>query len=161
MCMLYATKIGVYIFFIQLVATIDFVSHFNRIMAVNENDSARIVALLEEGFSQRYVAERLGINRSTVSRIWNRFRETGRYGRRIGSSRGRVTTAREDRNLVRAAIRNPVLVARQIAHAVMPNRQISDETVRRRLHEQGLRSRARAQTPLLLGRHREGRRQYA
>jgi len=84
MCMLYATKIGVYIFFIQLVATIDFVSHFNRIMAVNKNDSARIVALLEEGFSQRYVAERLGINQSTVSRIWNRFRETGRYGRRIG-----------------------------------------------------------------------------
>jgi len=161
MCMLYATKIGVYIFFIQLVATIDFVSHFNRIMAVNENDSVRIVALLEEGFSQRYVAERLGINQSTVSRIWNRFRETGRYGRRIGSGRGRVTTAREDRNLVRAAIRNPVLVARQIAHAVMPNRQISDETVRRRLHEQGLRSRARAQAPLLLGRHREGRRQYA
>lgn len=112
-------------------------------MMVNESDVARIVASLKEGMSQRHLAERLNINQSTISRIWTRYRETGKYDRRIGSGRKRATTAREDRDLARAAILNPALTTRQIARDVLPSRRISDETVRRRLHERGVRSQTR------------------
>jgi hypothetical protein len=36
-----------------------------------------------EGRSQTFIAQRVGINQSTVSRILSRYRETGGYSRRL------------------------------------------------------------------------------
>ncbi|EFN65842.1 hypothetical protein EAG_07673, partial [Camponotus floridanus] len=49
---------------------------------LSEADCARIVTLLEENNSQRYVANRFGISQSVVSQIYSRFRETGSYYKR-------------------------------------------------------------------------------
>ncbi|KAJ4432386.1 hypothetical protein ANN_21005 [Periplaneta americana] len=57
--------------------------------------SGKVVALIEGGNSQRYVATVLEIPRSTVQRVYHRFRETGVYSRRSDSGRKRVTSARK------------------------------------------------------------------
>ena len=44
---------------------------------------------------------------------------------------------------------------------VLPRRQISDRTIRRRLQERGLKSLARAQVPMLSASHQHARLQYA
>ena len=49
--------------------------------------AAKVVALVEDGRSKRYVAERLAIGRTRVQRIYQRFQETGSLERRTGSGR--------------------------------------------------------------------------
>src|SRR5580765_2160443 len=93
---------------------------------------AQIIALLEEGVNQIHVAKRMGVHRSSISRVWARYQETGRFRRRRGQSRRRVTSAREDRLIVNEAIRKPLMIARQIANDVLPHRRISDQTIRNR-----------------------------
>jgi len=71
-----------------------------------------------------------------------------------GQGRPRVTTNRKDRNIVNEALRVPTRVARQIGNEVLPGGQISTQTIRKRLHERGLRSRIRARMPMLATVHR-------
>lgn len=128
---------------------------------LNEIKVAQIIALLEEGLSQSHVARRMGVHRSSISRIWARYQETGNFRRRRGQGRRRVTSAREDRLIVNEVTRNPSRSARQIATEALPHRRISAQTIRRRLHEANLRSRARAQVPMLSMVHIRARLQYA
>ncbi|KAF2880860.1 hypothetical protein ILUMI_25315 [Ignelater luminosus] len=128
---------------------------------LSEVQRGQIVALLEEGLSRRGVARRFGIHHSVVSRTWARYQETGNLHRRRGSGPSRITTQREDRRIVHAARRNPVRSAHLIGADVHLNRRVSDQTVRRRLHEAELRSRARANVPHLTDRHRQERLRYA
>jgi transposase len=62
---------------------------------MSEHNAVRVavVTLHGEGRSQTFIAQRLGINQSTVSRILKRYRETGGYSRRPGQGRGKATTA--------------------------------------------------------------------
>lgn len=128
---------------------------------LTEIQSAQIVALLEAGLSQSDISRRMGIHRSTVSRVFSRYEETGSYRRRPGQGRHRITTNREDRNIVNETLRNPRQVARQIRNNALPDRPISAQTIRRRLHERGLRSRIRARVPNLEAVHRRARLNYA
>ncbi|GFW69730.1 transposable element Tcb2 transposase [Trichonephila clavipes] len=61
---------------------------------------------LEEGQTQAEVAQAIGVSQSVISRIWNRFLETGSAGRRPGQGRRRTTTPNEDRYLVLTAWRH-------------------------------------------------------
>ena len=116
-----------------------FVSLLTLICAVrrhlSEPDTARIVQLLEDGQSQRQVAMRFEISQSVVSRIWTRFRETGRYTRRPGQGRHRMTTPQEDRYLRIIARRNRFDTARQIEMDFRRGTgvHLSDQTTRNRL----------------------------
>ncbi len=65
----------------------------------NELGMARAVQMLDDGATERTVAERLGVSRSVVARVWIRFQETGKYRRRPGKGRGRAKTAHHDRYL--------------------------------------------------------------
>ncbi|KYN14474.1 hypothetical protein ALC57_13325 [Trachymyrmex cornetzi] len=82
---------------------------------LTEIQSAQIVALLEAGLIQSAVAIRMGINRSTVSRVFSRYQETDSSAR-------------------------PTRVARQVGNEALSGRRISTQTIRRRLHKRGLRS---------------------
>jgi len=113
------------------------------------------VALLEAGLNQSAVTMRMGINRSTVS---HRYQEIDSYRRRPGQGRPRVTTNREDRNIVNEALHVPIRVARQIGNE---GRRISTQTIRRRLRERDLRSRIRARVSTLTTVHRRTRLRYA
>ncbi|GFV65864.1 HTH_Tnp_Tc3_2 domain-containing protein [Trichonephila clavipes] len=66
----------------------------------------RVVGRLEGGQTQAEVAQAIGVSQSVISRIWNRFLETGSAGRRPGQGRRRATTPNEDRYSVLTARRH-------------------------------------------------------
>ncbi|KAJ4431312.1 hypothetical protein ANN_19909 [Periplaneta americana] len=86
-----------------------------------------------------YVAAVLGIPRSTVQRVYLRFRETRDYSRRPGSGRKRVTSARDDHFIVLNTLRNRHSTAIETRTAFQKIRQVnvSERTVRGRLDECG------------------------
>lgn len=130
---------------------------------LSETDCARIVTLLQENHSQRYVANQFGVSPSVINRIYSRFRETGSYHRRPGQGRLRESSAREDRMIVRQATQNRFVCARRIADNINYGRQhpISTSTVRNRLREARLRACRPVQVPYLTHRHRRLRLHYA
>lgn len=132
-------------------------------MPTSLTDSANVVALMEEGNSQRYVAQTLRIPRSTVQRVYQRYRETGGYSRRPGSGRKRATSARDDRFIVSNTLRDRHSTAVDTRRALQEIREVnvSERTVRRRLNEAGLKSRRPNKGPELLQQHRVERLRFA
>ncbi|KAF2902896.1 hypothetical protein ILUMI_03288, partial [Ignelater luminosus] len=98
---------------------------------------AKIVALIEDGRSIRYVSNELGFLRSSVHRACNRYRETNSFNRRCGSGRKRSTTARDGRCIQMSALRNRYLTAVSHRNELRRVRQVnvSFSTIRRRLYE--------------------------
>lgn len=135
-------------------------SHCHRIkMSINPVDATRIVASLEDGHSQRETARNIGVSLSSVQRIWQRYQETDLLTRRPGSGRRRVTTARDDGFIVCYALRNRTVTAVFLRNHLQEvrNVNISEWTIRRRLHDSGLSSRMRATGPPLSREHRIAR----
>lgn len=132
-------------------------------MPLSIETSAQIVALVQDGRSQRYVARNFHVSRSTVQRVLERFRETGSNARRPGSGRNRKTTAQEDRFLQLNTLRNRQTTALQLKNQLFEARgtEVSTWTVRRRLKEAGLQSYRPAHGPQLLPRHRVARLRFA
>lgn len=64
-------------------------------MSLSTTDVARIIALLQDGISQVYVVENLGIPRRKVRKTFLSLLEIGTYSHRPGSGRRRVTTQRD------------------------------------------------------------------
>ena len=114
-------------------------------------DVARAVQLLEDGERLRVVARRLDVSPSVVSRLWRRYQETGEYTRREGQGRSRMTTPRQYRFLVLLSRRNRMSTARalEIDFRRATTVHLSDQTVRNRLHEDGMRARRPARGPIL------------
>lgn len=132
-------------------------------MVLNAEIVARIMALFEDGRSERYVARVMGMPRTTVQRAIQRYRETGLYTRRPGSGRPRPTNQADDRFVMIQSLRNRHQTAVQITQALHTARQVDVcvETVRRRLAEVGLHSRTAATGPLLTPAHRRARLEFA
>ncbi|GFX61757.1 transposable element Tcb2 transposase [Trichonephila clavipes] len=107
---------------------------------LTDSEAWRVVGRLEGGHTQAEVAQAIGVSQSVISRIWNRFLETGRAGRRPGQGRRRATTPNEDRYLVLTARRhrnmNATLLQQHIHSAT--GTTLSTQTVRNRLHGVGL-----------------------
>lgn len=125
--------------------------------------AAKVIALIEDGRSQRYVAEHLGISRSSVQRIYQRYQETGSLGRRAGSGRRRATSERDDRFIVSTVLRNRHTTAVRVRSSLREVRgtNVSEWTVRRRLREANLKAYKPAMGPKLLRNHRVNRLRFA
>ncbi|GFW19132.1 transposable element Tcb2 transposase [Trichonephila clavipes] len=99
-----------------------------------------VVGRLEGGQTEAEIAQAIGVSQSVISRIWNRFLETGSAGRRPGQGRRRVTTPNEDSYLVLMARRhrnmNATLLQQHLRSAT--GTTVSNQTVRNRLHGVGL-----------------------
>ncbi|GFW07081.1 hypothetical protein TNCV_3692771 [Trichonephila clavipes] len=54
---------------------------------LTDSEACIVVARLEGGQTQAEVAQAIGVSQSVISRIWNRFLETGSAGRRPGQDR--------------------------------------------------------------------------
>lgn len=119
-------------------------------------DRARIIALHQQNWSNHRISASLGIPRTSVIRIVQRFQETGGVNRRPGSGRHRVTDEREDRylaNFVRRN-RNITVTAVRTHFRRTYGRFISRPTIRRRLAGANLRSRRPLRVPRLTRAHR-------
>jgi transposase len=62
-------------------------------MSEHNAGAVTVVTHHGEGRSQIFIAQRVGINQSTVSHILRRYGEAGGYSRRPGQGRGKATTA--------------------------------------------------------------------
>jgi transposase len=128
---------------------------------MSEHNAVASVTLHCEGRSQTFIAQRVGINQSTVSRILRRYRETGGYSRRPG--RGKATTADQDRFLRLQELRTRFVTSTILQTRFLEryNTRISQDTVRRRLRETELRPYVPATGPLLTPVHRRARLEFA
>ncbi|KAM0730374.1 Transposable element Tc1 transposase [Formica fusca] len=133
---------------------------------LTELEVVHLITLLEEGYSQRQVANLIGVSHSVVGRAYSRYQKTGQYHRRSGQGRRRVTTSREDRVIARHARIDPFVHANVIASRFYNHRRqvpypITAQTVRNRLREAHLRSFRPLRVPMLNNHHRRTRLTYA
>jgi transposase len=100
---------------------------------------------------------------STISRAFNRFRETGTHQRRQGQGTGRITTPRQNRFMRLQALRQrfvtSTLVQKEFSRTY--GFRISQDAVRRRLAEADLHPYIPARGPLLTPDHRRQRLLFA
>lgn len=110
---------------------------------LRQTDRDRAVTLLMRGISQSEVSRRLGVNHSTISRLWQRLRRTGNTADRPRSGRPRVTTARQDRQIRLTHLRDRFQTATETALNTpgTHNNRIHPQTVINRLREFGIRAR--------------------
>ena len=104
----------------------------------------------------------LKISRGSV-RMWiNRYKETGAVDDIPRSGRSRVTTEKQDLDMVRMIDDNKALTSQEIANNLAKKGvRISSRTVRRRLNEKGLHYGNTTKKPLLKQVHVEKRLQWA
>lgn len=127
---------------------------------VYSNDlKLQIVKMHEKGEAQSVISTRFDINKSVVSRIIKRYRETDTIVGPVRSGRPRKTTGREDNLITRHCQSNPFLSATKIKAEL--GLQISSRTIQRRLVEKRLYSRRPAIKPLLSKKQRINRLKFA
>uniref|UniRef100_A0A671VKC8 HTH cro/C1-type domain-containing protein n=1 Tax=Sparus aurata TaxID=8175 RepID=A0A671VKC8_SPAAU len=121
------------------------------------------IARLQTGCSQTEVATELRVSQSVISRLQQRYRETGRVTERHRSGRPLATSHTDDRFIVNSALRNRMMNADQIQAHLREVRgtQVSRQTIRNRLHQCGLRARRPARVPDHTTRHRRHRLAWA
>ena len=125
-------------------------------------DRGRAIAWLQDGATQRNIAQRLNVSQSVNGRLWIRFLDTGNVINRSRSGRSRSTTQREDRCLINWTLQQRRVTVRQVRDHLRTTTGtlISDQTVRNRLRGNSLRPRGLVVRPPLLQRHRATRRNW-
>ena len=125
--------------------------------AARENPIGR----LQAGQRQADVAHALNVSQSTISRLWNRFRQSGSTADAPRSGRPRVTTPAQDRFIRLRHLRNRFLSVQSTVQALPGSQRISRHTVRNRIHGAGLRAYRPYQGNVLTRRHRQARMLWA
>ena len=123
---------------------------------LSQLDRGRAIALILQGRSQRDVAQQFGVHESTISRLVQRLRATGRLTDHPRSGRPRVTTQRQDRRIHLVHLRNRFRTAIETTREVIGThgRRVCPRTVRNRLREFDLRPRRPYVGPNLTPRRR-------
>ncbi|XP_042861277.1 uncharacterized protein LOC122246649 [Penaeus japonicus] len=120
-------------------------------------DRMRVVVLHEEGYSCNKIAQKLNIARSTAQQIVKKHQETGTVKDREGRGRKKITTKREERVIIKEALRDRRKTSKSLANELRDNFNInvSDRTVRRRLLQSGLKYCRAKKKPLLTEYYKE------
>ncbi|GFW78016.1 transposable element Tc1 transposase [Trichonephila clavipes] len=85
-----------------------------KLQQITEFKRGRIIDLREGGFSYRAIGARVQRNSSTVMRVWKHWTNEPRTVRKTGSERRKVTSARDDRHLLRLAVNDRTASSRQL-----------------------------------------------
>src|SRR5690348_6917572 len=117
------------------------------------------ILALASSCSQQEIHEKLSIPCSTISDFLQRFRRRQSIENLSHPGRPRKTTNRTDRLIIRTALTHPRLPLRDITDHDLIN--VSDQTIRRRLREEGIRKWHAVNRPLLTPKHARDRRRWA
>ncbi|KAK7098565.1 hypothetical protein V1264_002829 [Littorina saxatilis] len=124
-------------------------------------NKARAIAWLQDGVSKREVGRRHGVSHSVVVRLHQKFQATNRrFWRGPGQDGLRrqhsvKIASSEDKLCSSEAPLQTMIIRGQLR--VATNTNVSTKTIRKRLHEVGLRSRRPAVRPRLTAAHRQAR----
>lgn len=123
----------------------------------------RIVALHKDGLGYKKIHQTLKVNRNTVVKVINRYAKTGSTQNRSRSGRPRKLTPRAERLARKLALQDRRRAAGSIAEEIhtATGVSVSSQTVRRTLHDAGLRGRQPRRKPLLQVCHKRARKQFA
>ena len=91
----------------------------SRLSKINRE---RAIGMLQSGLYQTDVARRLGVHRTTIARLWNRFNTTGSTDDRPRPGQRRATTPRQDRYIRRIHTRERLQFA-TITERTLPGRR--------------------------------------
>ena len=107
---------------------------------LNEAQRLRAVGMVEGGLSFREVAMRMGCSHQTIMKLVERNAASDSVGDRQRSGRQKVTSRRQDRNIVLANLRDRFRTSVKTARETVGvnNQRISASTVRRRFRERDL-----------------------
>ena len=122
----------------------------------------RIAKLSVDGNSQREVARVLGVCQGCISKILRRNRETGRPHQRKRGGSMKISTPREDRQLLQMISTNRFISAPRLRMQMIRRfgSQMSVRTIRRQFLAAGYWSRRPARCPRLTLEHRRRRREW-
>ena len=121
---------------------------------LSEYQKGAIDSLISEGFSQSYVAAKLNVNKSTISRFVN-----GKRSSKKNSGRKKMTSSRQDRTLKRLCLSNRKFSSTELAREWEESTGViaDPSTIRKRLRSFDLISRRMVKKPLLTRKQRMAR----
>ena len=120
---------------------------------------SRIVGMREAGMAFQDIARNLAVSLPTV-RLWcRRWEESGNLNDLPRSGAPRKTTPEDDGAIVEEAVNNPHINA--VAIKAQLHLDVSDETIRKRLHENGIHHRIPAVKGVLGDIHKRNRLDFA
>ena len=132
-------------------------SKMPRLSAADRNIA---IGRLEAGESQSAVARHFNVHHTTINRLWHRYNQFNSTNDRPRSGRPRVTTPAQDRFIRLFHLRHRFAVATATAGQVPGLRRISEQTIRNRLREAGIRPYRPKVGPALRPQHRQRRVQW-
>ena len=101
--------------FVSVTQNVCCLSLLKEMVRLSQLDRGRAIALILQGRSQRDVAQQFGVHESTILRLVQCLRATGRLTDRPRSGRPRVTTQRQDRRIRLVHLRNRLRTATETA----------------------------------------------
>lgn len=134
-----------------------------KVKELSQIERAKIVFMLEEGYTQSEIAKTMKCSRCAVQYTLNRHRIFNTFSSLPRTGRKKITGAREERFLVRTSLQNRKKTSKQLAEEMktLCSVDISARTIRRRLGEKGLKGCKARKKPWLSEANRKKRLNWA
>lgn len=126
---------------------------------ISEDFKTKIINDFKAGLKQKSICDKYSINKSAVSKIIKKFRETGSVKTQHLGGRPRKTTPRQDNLIAREFKKFPKITPREVVNSL--KLEISTRTVSRRANEAGLGCYRPVKKPLISKKNRSARLQFA
>jgi transposase len=119
----------------------------------------KALTLWEQGVSNRKIGKSLKTSETTIRNLIKKWKNTRSYQRKKGSGRPRKTTARQDREIVRTAIRNRRSTSTWIKNSL--KLKVTTKTIRNRLKQANIKSYVAVKKPYVTPANIKKRLQWA
>jgi transposase len=124
-------------------------------MALTEQQKIQIITLHQADKERREIADLTKVSVRSINRVLRKFRLEGTIKRKEGSGRPKKMDERDVRGLVNAVTKNRRATLGEISNMLAV--EVSQSTIRRRLHEEGYNSRVAKKKPYLTDIHKKRR----
>jgi DNA invertase Pin-like site-specific DNA recombinase len=128
---------------------------------LNEAQRNNAISRLETDGPKTAVVSNFNVSQGTISRLWERYQKDGSTRDLPRPGRLRMTTDAQDRYIRSRHLRERFTTATSTASTIPGVRRISDQTVRNRLRNAGIRARRPVRAVVLNQQHRQNRLQWA